>query len=364
VSKLDDKAAGRDAPGEPSGEMSDRERTVLQAIVDEHIQSAEPVGSKALAERPELGVSPATIRAVMQSLGERGLIAQPHTSAGRVPTDKGFRFYVDEIMRVRAPAAHEQAEIGDRIERAGAVDRAMAEASRALAKIARHASIVVAPRTNSVRVKLMEFVRLRDDAVLVILVTAEGMVQNRLVEWGGFKVAPIAADLERMGRYLSDLLEGKTLDEGRALLEREVRSLESERATLQSQAVAIGQAALDEGQARVDRQDVHVEGTAHLLGAAQVDRIKDVLSLLEERQRVGEILDATVGAPGIRVFIGEENRMKELAELSVVTATYGTGDEVLGTLGVIGPVRLDYARVVPLVDYTASTISRLLNKKQ
>lgn len=343
-------------------ELTERERAVLQAIVDEHIHTAEPVGSKSLSARVDLGVSPATIRAVMAALAERGLIAQPHTSAGRVPTDRGFRYYVDEIMRVQAPAAAEQTEIRDRIDRAGAVDRAMAEASRALAKLSRQASIVVAPRSNAVRLKLFELVRLRDDAVLAILVTAEGLVQNRLLELHGLRVAPPPNELERMGRFLSEMLAGLTLEEGRQRLRDEVAALLAKKATLEQQAVAIGQHALrDEGAG--EPGDVHVEGASNLVGAAQVERVKDVLALLEEKQRVSEIFDAAVEAPGIRVFIGEENRLRELTALSVVTATYGSGDEVLGTLGVIGPTRLDYARVVPLVDYTAGAISRLLQKK-
>lgn len=351
--------------------LSDREARVLAAIVQSHIDSPEPIGSKTLVEKSGLDVSPATIRNVMAQLHERGLIAKPHTSAGRVPTTAGFRYFVDSLLQLKEPPPQMRDEIAARLQDAGSVERALEEAGRVLSRLSQKACVVRAPRTEVARLKQIDFVRLRDDAVLVILVTAEGIVQNRLIELApeGLVGAetprlPDADELARVARYLTERAGGRTLDEVRTLLEAEKKAAEDELDDLKRAAVRLGQAALDGDRGSAPPPGVVVEGERHLLDPSDpksLERMKELLSVLEEKDRLVGLLDAAADAPGIRVFIGEENPLRELAEMSVITASYGDGVRVFGTLGVIGPTRMDYARVVPLVELTARMVSRLLS---
>lgn len=348
---------------------------MLAAIVEAHIDTAEPVGSKSLAEREELDCSPATIRNVMGQLHERGLIAKPHTSAGRVPTHAGFRYFVDYLLKLKEPPEKVRQEVEKQLERAGTVDRAIEEAGRLLSRLAKKAAVVRVPRSEAVRLKQIELVRLRDDAILVILITAEGIVQNRLLELGpepgvlmspgSVPKAPSDDELLRMSRLLSERMAGRTLAEVRAMLEEEAKKTREELDALEEKALALGRAAVESGGDGEDKsaREVVVEGEHHLLDpkdVGSVARMHELFEVLEERSRLIELLDRAEEAPGIRIFIGEENPLRELAEMSVITASYGNGVEVLGTLGVIGPTRMDYARVVPLVELTAQTVSRLL----
>jgi heat-inducible transcriptional repressor len=344
-------------------ELSERERRILEALIDAHIATAEPVGSKAIAEIAELGVSSATIRNVLAALDDHGLTGQPHTSAGRVPTDLGLRYYVDSLVRMQVPSEAERGEIAQRIQEAGAVESAMREATRVLSRLAKQTTLVVAPRPESATVKLVELVRLRDDAVLFILVTAEGKVQNRLLEWrrnGDESLppqAPPAHELFALGRRLTELLEGKTLEQGQALLHARVADARTELGALERKVMELSSAALagDAGAA------VHVDGTAHLLSAGESarERTRELLALLDEHDRLQQLLSQAVAAPGVRVFIGEENPAAQLVEQGLVAAPLGEAGR-LGVLAVIGPRHLDYRRVVPLVDLTAQVVSRLL----
>lgn len=342
--------------------LSEREQRVLEAVVNEHIESSEPVGSLALAER--MALSSATIRNVMGVLGERGLIDKPHASAGRVPTSLGLRYYVDTMLRWKEPGDDEQREIAARLHEAPTLDKAMEEAGRVLARLSQKACLVRAPKPRAVRLRQMELVRLRDDALLVILVTVDGSVHNRVIAADGTGLSvgnlPDEGSLARMSRYLSELVAGRTLPEVRAVIEQEIANAREEQ-RLEEEALRLGSAAIAGGEEPASA--VMVEGSRHLLEGKDnkdVRRLAEVLSVLEERTRLLALLDRADEAPGVRIFIGDENPLKELADLSVVTSTYGAGQEVLGTLGVIGPVHMDYRRVVPLVEFTARMVSELL----
>lgn len=338
--------------------LSERERAVLQALVDAHIATTEPVGSKAIAEIAELGVSPQTVRNVLAALHERGLIDQPHTSAGRVPTDRGLRYYVDSLLRLQSPSDQQQAEIEARILAAG-VDGALREASRVLTRIARHTTIVVQARPATERVRHVELLRLRDDAALLIVVSDEGRVQNRLLQWRAEagERAPDERSLESTARRLTALLAGRSFAEGRVALLAEVHSRQAELDALEKKLLTLSADGL--GAAREPR--VLVEGTGHLLeDAADLERTRELLHLLEEDERTSELLERADAAPGIRIFIGDENPAA-LAQRGVVVASLGAGG-ALGTLGVIGPRHLDYGRVVPLVDLTAQVVAKVLGR--
>ncbi len=226
---------------EPPPDLSERERRILQALVDEHIATAEPVGSKALSEISDLGVSSATVRNVLGALSDHGLIEQPHTSAGRIPTDRGLRYYVDSLLTLQRPTEREQGEIHSRIAEAGAVDEALREASRVLSHLSKQTSLVVTMRPEGSRIRHVELLRLRDDAVLLIVVTAEGKVQNRLLEWRRqstpMDVAPSQAELTALGNRLSELLVGRTFEEGQAAVLAEIAAAQSELSALEMVAV-------------------------------------------------------------------------------------------------------------------------------
>ena len=359
----------RDAEGDG---LSERERLVLQGLVEEHITTAEPVGSKSIAAIPDIGLSPATIRGVLAALHERGLIDQPHTSAGRVPTDRGLRYYVDSLLKLQQPTDDECQEIAVRIGEAGGAEHALREATRVLQRLARHTTVIVAPRVDTGRLRHLELLRLRDDAVLLIIVTDDGTVQNRVLEWRG-ELAPDTAALERAGRRITAIIVGRTFEEALTSLGQEMQRTRQQLEQLLDERRAA--AALEQQLLELSAQglassvegtpaEVHVEGTAHLLERASsipsLERTKELLALLEEDGRVQQLLEHAARAPGIRVFIGEENPARALAERGVITAPLGP-DGSLGVLGVIGPRHLDYNRVVPLVDLTAEVIRRALH---
>jgi heat-inducible transcriptional repressor len=342
-----------------AADLSDRERQVLNALVDAHIHSGEPIGSKALADAPALQVSPQTIRNVLAALHERGLIAQPHTSAGRVPTDVGLRYYVDSLVRFTPPAPAVQGEIESRLEDAGGVDHALREAARLLSRLARQTCVVLAPPVSQDRLRHLELLRLRDDAVLFIVVSADGRVQNRLLEWTAGP-APSSSELQQMGARLTALLADKTLEEGRRVLDEAIAGTRTALTKIDEELLRLSRSGVE---ALLPDPAVHVDGTSHLIALTDDEEARrqqrELLALLDEQQRVRALFDDAVRAPGVRIFIGAENPAAALSQAGVVTATVGSGTAV-GLLGVIGPRHLDYRRVVPLVDATAAIISRLL----
>lgn len=347
--------------------LTDREARVLAAIVEAHIAQNEPVASRTLAARDDLHCSPATIRNVMAALHGRGLIAKPHSSAGRVPTTLGLRVFVDCLLQVQEPPRDVQQEIAAQLAETGTVERALDEAGRVLSRLSQKACIVSAPRTDWVTLRQIDFLRLRDDALLVLLVTSEGLVQNRLIELashtslGDHSPLPPQEELSRIGRYLSERIPGLSLAESRALLERERDDAASALDVWHQRAHALGALAV-----RPEKREapaLRIEGERHLVDAhdpKSVARLHELLFALEEKSRIVTLLERAQDAPGVRLFIGEENPLHELADMTMITASYGNSTRILGTLGVIGPTRMDYARVVPLVEVTAQLVSRLL----
>jgi heat-inducible transcriptional repressor len=351
--------------------LSEREKLVLAAIVDAHRTSGEPVSSGALATTSDLGVSSQTIRNVMGILAERGLIEKPHLSAGRIPTASGLRLYVDSILRLEAPPEPDQAEIANRIHKAPNVESVVDEAGRVLSKLSRHATLVRVPRTDLARLRMIELIRLRDDAMLVILVTEQGIVQNRIVELAkeGLSAAPpLDADrLAVLSRALSDEVRGRTLEGARRHLSEQIATATAAVDAASSQlAWQVAGRALDDAENDGGAPLVKLEGEKHLLQSddpAAMARMRELYDLIDEKSALAELLDEAAFAPGIRIFIGRESGLAELAGLTVVAAGYGRGEGVVGGLGVIGPMHLDFARVVPLVAFTADAISSLLRGK-
>jgi heat-inducible transcriptional repressor len=341
---------------QPITELTDRMREIFGLVVDAYLERGLPIGSKALAG--SVNLSPASIRGVMQELEERGLLTHPHTSAGRIPTESGLRLFVDGIMQAAAPNPSERREIERQIVRDQPIEDALAAASAALSGLSQAAGVVLAPKRELV-LKQLGFVTLSDTRALAVLVGADGTVENRIVSLEG---GITAAALTEVSNFVNARLAGLTLAEAEARLRAEIRERKELVDAAAAELVALGLAAWSQDQAR--RPVLIVRGQAHLIDASaaeDLDRVRRLLDELEEAQEIAHLLESARDAPGCRIFIGSENRMFALSGSSVIAAPYrGSQGEVVGVVGVIGPTRLNYARVVPMVDFTAKALTRLM----
>ena len=340
----------------PITELTDRMREIFGLVVDAYLERGAPVGSKALAA--SVSLSPASIRGVMQELEERGLLTHPHTSAGRIPTESGLRLFVDGIMQASAPDPRERAEIERQIGRDQPIEDALAAATAALSGLSHAAGVVLAPK-QELRLRQLSLVPLSPDRALAVLVGADGSVENRIVS---LEPGTSSDALAEVANFVSARLSGLTLAEAEARLRSEIRERCQALDTAAAELVASGLASWSEDHAR--RPVLIVRGQANLIdesAAADLDRVRKLLDELEDRQEIARLLEGARDAPGCRIFIGSENRMFALSGSSVIAAPYrGSHGEVVGVVGVIGPTRLNYARVVPMVDFTAKALTRLI----
>jgi heat-inducible transcriptional repressor len=341
---------------QPIGELTDRMREIFGLVVESYLERGLPIGSKALAG--SISLSPASIRGVMQELEERGLLTHPHTSAGRIPTESGLRLFVDGIMQAAAPDPRERREIERQIVRDQPIEDALAAASAALSGLSQAAGLVLAPKRELV-LKQLNFVPLNPDRALAVLVGADGSVENRIVSLGA---GTTAAALTEVSNFINARLAGLTLAEAETRLRSEIRDRKEAIDAAAAELVASGLAAWSQDHAR--RPVLIVRGQANLIdehAAEDLDRVRKLLDELEEAQEIVHLLESARDAPGCRIFIGSENRMFALSGSSVIAAPYrGSQGEVIGVVGVIGPTRLNYARVVPMVDFTAKALTRLM----
>jgi heat-inducible transcriptional repressor len=337
-------------------ELSDRMREIFGLVVESYLERGLPIGSRALTG--SVSLSPASIRGVMQELEERGLLTHPHTSAGRIPTETGLRLFVDGIMQASAPDPRERAEIERQIGRDQPIEDALTAASAALSGLSHAAGVVLAPK-RELRLRQFSLVPLSPERALAVLVGADGTVENRVV---GLDGGADPAALEQVTNFVNARLAGMTLREAEARLRREIREQKDAIDAAAAELVASGLAAWSQDQAR--RPVLIVRGQANLIDestAADLERVRRLLDELENRQEIASLLESARDAPGCRIFIGSENRMFALSGSSVIAAPYrGSHGEVVGVVGVIGPTRLNYARVVPMVDFTAKALTRLI----
>jgi heat-inducible transcriptional repressor len=339
-------------------DIGGRAKKILHAVVSEYLATGEAVGSQTVTRRYGLDVSAATVRNVMGDLEEIGLLRHAHTSGGRIPTDRGLRYYVDTLLRVRSLSTGEKEEIRERF---GAtrtdLPEMMQKTSRLLRELSHLTVVVQAPRPDSDVVEHIEFVRLRDDQLLAVLASSSGQIQNKLVP---LDVPLPPADLDRINNYLNSLVSGLTLDQVRARLASEIESDRAAHDQLASRALQLAAAAVPSETGA----EVLVDGQSNLLaGQTDLERAKTLLRTLEEKDLIVRLLDRTLSAPGICVFIGAEANLADLTDISVVAAPYGGDGKPLGTIGVIGPSRMNYSRVIPLVDFTSEMISDVLTTK-
>lgn len=342
----------------PIHELTDRARDVFRIVVESYLDTGTPVGSRTISKISTLQLSPASIRNVMQDLEEAGLLASPHTSAGRMPTQTGLRLFVDGMMQASAPSAEERAAIESRAGQTGPIEEALASTTAALSGLSSCAGLVLVPKSEPV-LRQFGFVPLSHDRALAVLVGEDGSVENRVVEIPG-GIDPGA--LQQAANYMSAMLNGLTLAEARARIERD---LGQQRAALDSAASALverGLAVWSEDGGR--RPVLIVRGQARLIDTAaaeDLDRVRQLLDELEGKEEIARLLDSAREGEATRIFIGSENKLFALSGSSVIAKPVRALDgRVVGVVGVIGPTRLNYARVVPMVDFTAATLARLL----
>jgi len=347
-------------PG-PGGELDRREREILRALVQDYIQTGEPVASQPLLARHELECSPATIRSVMADLEALGFLEKPHASSGRIPTARGYRLYVDTLLKVRPPSAQDR----DRIERlahdAPDVSSLLEGTADLLHALSHHAGVVTTPRPKADPVRQIEFVRLRENRVLAVFVSAAGIVTNKLVQLE-FPLEP--SELEQAANYLNEKLKALGDEpELAAVRERilsEMRADQSALHDLLQKALSLAEQALP----ALPRENVLVDGEESFLDAPEFTDVKKARALLRafaEKDRILRVLDRVLTSEEVQIFIGAESEFASVPDVSVIAAPYGLNDRVLGTLAVVGPTRMNYARVIPLVDLTARHISRALS---
>ncbi|MBL0216467.1 MAG: heat-inducible transcription repressor HrcA [Myxococcales bacterium] len=338
-------------------DLSRRAQKILHAVITEYLHGGDAVGSRTVTRRHDLGLSPATVRNVMADLEEMGLLEQRHSSAGRVPTPTGLRFFIDSLLKVRGLSAREKEEIRERVV-APTPDEVVQRASRLLSDLTQHAAIIIAPDPDQQRLGQIEFVPLRDGKLIAVLVTTDGRIENRLII---DEVDP--RRLESIHNYLNQLLSGMTIDEVRERVIRELGEDKNKYDQAISAALRLGHAVFV---AQPDRSaDVLISGQSNLLDDALAqDRARDLLKTLEDKETLVRLLDRTRHAEGLQVFLGAETSMSGLAGSSVVAVSYGPEDMPIGALAVIGPMRMNYGKVMSVVDVTAETVSRLLAELQ
>lgn len=337
-------------------DLGNRAKKVLHAVVTEYLGSGEAVGSKTVTRRYNFDVSAATVRSVMGELEDLGLLRHLHTSAGRVPTERGLRYYVDSLLRVRRLTDAEQEGIQNQFSGVSDVSDVVERAKDVLREMSHLTVVVQAPRIDTGTISHLEFVKLRDDQLLAVIAASTGQVQNKVVQID-FALEP--GDLERINNYLRELVVGHTLAEIRARVSQQLEDERNANDKMRARALSLASAAVPEQQ----RSTIIVDGQSNLLSLTDsVDGARTLLRALEEKEFLLRLLDRTLQAPGISVFIGAEANLADLTDISVVTAAYGDEGSPVGTIGVIGPSRINYSKVISLVDFTADVITRALPK--
>jgi heat-inducible transcriptional repressor len=342
--------------------LNERSREIFRQIVESYLATGEPVGSRNLSRLLPITLSPASVRNVMSDLEQLGLIYAPHTSAGRLPTELGLRFFVDALMQVGDLSEQDRRSIEAQV--AGAhtsksLEAVLTEASQMLSGLTRSAGVVLTAKTN-VRLKHVEFVRLEPQRALAVLVAEDGQVENRVLN---VPAGLPTSSLTEASNFLNARIRGKTLAELRGEIERAVTEGQAELDQLTQKVIATGLASWSGGDS-AERQLI-VRGHANLLedlrALEDLERVRSLFDALETKRGVIDLLGRAERADGVRIFIGSENKLFSLSGSSTIVAPYRDSQgRIVGVIGVIGPTRLNYARVIPMVDYTARVVSRLL----
>jgi heat-inducible transcriptional repressor len=341
--------------------LGERDVRVLKTVVAQYIIAGEPVGSRLVAKLSGLNLSPASIRTVMLELEERGYLHQPHTSAGRIPTPKGFRYYVDHILSVHELGPAMQQAIQEAFSPpASEPQELFRQASRVLSAVSGHPALVLAPRPQGMRLKHIQFISLSGDGVLIVLVSQDNQVQTRFARSERKYSQEL---LDRFSQDLNGLCQNLTLAESRQQILARMMEDKNLVDKMISQALSLSRQAFK----NEEEEELYIEGTSQILDypefAADVAKIRTMFKAFEEKHHLINLLDQTMAAQGVQIIISPEAFFPQM-QLSLVASSYGSQRSPLGSLGVIGPLRMDYARLVPIVRYTASMVTDLLNKRQ
>jgi heat-inducible transcriptional repressor len=341
-------------------ELNVRARQVLYHCVTEYVATGEPVGSRTLSKKAGLELSPASIRNVLADLEELGYLKQPHTSAGRIPTDRAFRLFIDALMQVHQLTNEEEAAIRERLESIEPGQNVMRETGKLLSELTGTVAVVVAPRVETLVLRQLRFIRTSGEEVLAVLVMKNGTVQNRFLQ-----AALSEAELGRIHNLLDDVVEGRSLGDLRELFERRLLSERVQHDELRRTAFQLGGAAVEEAVGA--ETDLVIEGQERLLDKPEFHDAGDVrrlVSALDAREQLLKLLDLAMGARGGHVVVGEEVGELGGGQLAIVGAGYTSHGQAAGTVAVIGPTRMDYPRVLPLVAATASAMSEFMERAE
>ena len=333
--------------------LDDRAKLLLKALVERYIADGQPVGSRTLSKASGLELSPATIRNVMSDLEELGLIASPHTSAGRIPTNRGYRLFVDTMLTVQKGELLTQLLAPDQPQ------KVIANAANMLSSLSHYVGVVMAPKRASV-FRHIEFLRLSEKRVLLIIVSPEGDVQNRVI----FTEADYSqSQLIEASNYLNAHYAGMAIEQVRLRVKQELVNLQSEIASLMQAAVQMSSEVLNE-----DEGDVVISGERNLLSvsdfSSDMGNLRQAFDLFEQKTQLMRLLDVSSQADGVRIFIGGESQFVPMQELSVVSAPYEVDGHIVGTLGVIGPTRMPYERMIQIVDITSKMVGNALSQSK
>ncbi|MGB0128005.1 MAG: heat-inducible transcriptional repressor HrcA [Rhodocyclaceae bacterium] len=336
--------------------LDQRAQILLKTLIERYIAEGQPVGSRALSRYSGLDLSPATVRNVMSDLEEMGFIASPHTSAGRIPTAKGYRFFVDTLLTFKPLHQAELHELEDHLQR-NHPQRLIRSASELLSGLTHFAGIVMAPRRHAPKIRQIEFISLAERRILLIIVTTDGDVQNRIL-FTDRSYSP--SELVVAANYLNEQCAGLDFNEIRLRLSDELRRLRTDLVSLMTAAIDAGNEAMADSSG-----EVVISGEKNLLEVADfssnMHRMRQLFSLFEQKTGMMQLLEMSNRADGVQIFIGGESGLAPLDECSVVTAAYEVDGQVVGSVGVIGPTRMAYERVIPIVDITAKLLSSALS---
>jgi heat-inducible transcriptional repressor len=344
--------------------LSEREQLLLKVLVGSYIREGQPIGSRALSRESGLALSSATIRNIVADLETLGFVSSPHTSAGRVPTDKGYRFFVDSLLKARTPVEDDPtfAEFRRQLDAARDEPKALvAAASQLLSNVTRLAGVVTLPRTQQASITQIEFVGLSDNRALVVLVFNDREVQNRIIQLERYHSAD---ELRRAANFLTDRCRGKTLAQVRAEILREMHETRESMNALMKDAINVAERVFKSDEP--NRMDYVLAGETNLMGAGElssVDKLRRLFEAFNEKRDILNLLDHSLRADGVQIFIGQESGYRILDDVSMVTAPYSADNEVVGVIGVIGPTRMAYERVIPIVDVTAKILGAALARR-
>ena len=337
--------------------LNDRAQILLKTLVDRYISDGQPVGSRALQQFSGLEVSPATIRNVMADLEEMGLVASPHTSAGRIPTALGYRLFIDTLMVVQPLDSARVQKLESQLQPDN-TSRLITQTSNLLSELTHYAGVVATPKRNAITVRQIEFLRLGEKRVLLIIVMPDGEVENRVLL---LERDYSQSQLTEAGNFLNQNYIGCSFSQIRDRLHGELRQLHQDMSALMAAALAVGDAA----EAKKS-EDYVISGEHNLLHlqdfSSDMPRLRSLFTLFEQKTELLQLLDASRRGQGIHIFVGSESGLASLDDCSVITAPYSADGEVVGTLAVVGPKRMDYERVIPIVDITARLLGNALSQ--